>query len=94
MAGLGVDGGIDLLLQPMGGAGGGTGGCGLGDDAKKDDMKDKFSLKIKQKIEDEDTHIKSMLHAVLSLWLSESNNARSVVAAGSIAPWSTPSEEL
>ncbi|KAK8405438.1 hypothetical protein O3P69_001774 [Scylla paramamosain] len=51
----------------MGGAGGGTGGCGLGDDAKKDDMEDKFSLKIKQKIEDEDAHIKSMLHAGVSV---------------------------
>ncbi len=78
----------------MGGAGGGTGGCGSGDDAKKDDMEDKFSLKIKQKIEDEDTHIKSMLHAVLSSRLSESNNDRSAVTAGSIAIWSTPSEEL
>ncbi len=43
VAGLGVDGGNnDLLLQTMGGAGGGTGGCGSGDDAKKDDMEDKF----------------------------------------------------
>ncbi|KAK8403964.1 hypothetical protein O3P69_000190 [Scylla paramamosain] len=95
VAGLGVDGGNnDLLLQTMGGAGGGTGGCGSGDDAKKDDMEDKFSLKIKQKIEDEDAHIKSMLHAVLSSRLSESNNDRSAVPTGSIAPWSKPSEEL
>ncbi|KAK8384819.1 hypothetical protein O3P69_014402 [Scylla paramamosain] len=92
VAGLGVDGGNnDLLLQTMGGAGGSTGGCGSGNDGKKDDMEDKFSLKIKQTIEDKDPHIKSMLHAVLSSRLSESNNDRS---AGSIAPCSTPSEGL
>ncbi|KAK8405439.1 hypothetical protein O3P69_001775 [Scylla paramamosain] len=84
VAGLGVDGGNnDLLLQTMDGAGGGTGGCGSGDDAKKDDMEDKFN-KIKQKIKDEDAHIKSMLHTVLSSrrvrrTLSESNNDRSAV---------------
>ncbi|KAK8405451.1 hypothetical protein O3P69_001787 [Scylla paramamosain] len=62
----------------MGGADGGTGGCGLGDDAEKDDMEDKFSLNIEQKMEDEDAHIKSMLHAVLS---SRRRSRRSLVHA-------------
>ena len=83
VTGSGVDGG-DLLIQTLGGS---------GDDAKKDDMEDKFSLKIKQKIEDEDAHIKSMLHAVLSSRKSESNYS-SAVPAGLTTPWSKPSEEL
>lgn len=96
-AGSGVDGGnIDLLLQALGGAGSGSVGCvsGSGDDTKKDDTEDEFSLKIKQKIEDEDAHIKSMLHAVVSSQLSKSNNVSSAVPAGLTAPWSKPSEEL
>nr|BDT63267.1 MAG: wsv285-like protein [Hemigrapsus takanoi nimavirus] len=82
----GIDGGIDndVLLQALGAEG----------DNATDDMEDKFSLKIKQKIEDEDVHVKSMLHAIVSSKLSKSNNDNSAVPAGSIAPWSKPSEEL
>lgn len=95
--GSGVNGGnSDLLLQALSGAGVGSGGCGSGsvDDATKDDMEDKFSLKIKQKIEDEDAHIKSMLHAILASQPSKSNSDSSAVPAGSSDPWSKPSEDL
>ena len=92
VAGSKVDGGNnDLLLQALGGAGGGG---STSDDAKKDNMEDRFSLRIKQKIEDEDAHIKSMLHAVLSSRLSKNNNKESTVPAGSFTPWSKPSEDL
>ena len=93
----GVNGGnSDLLIQALSGSGSGTGGCSSGsvDDATKDDMEDKFSLKIKQKIEDEDAHIKSMLHAILASQPSKSNRDSLTVPAGSSEPWSKPSEDL
>ena len=83
--GLGVDGGNnDLMIQASVGAGSGL----------EDDMEDKFSLKLMRKIEDEDAHVKSMLHAVMSSQLSKSNNNISEVPGGSIVPWSKPSKEL